>query len=62
MESFIEIVGVPKKEKYDLIYNDIVSDIAGNLFLCRYIFEGGRRTTLKMTPIDPSVPIHITEE
>jgi hypothetical protein len=62
MESFKEVVGVPKKEIHDLIYNDIISDIAGNLFICRYIFEGGRRTTLKIEPIDHSVPIHITEE
>jgi len=45
--------------KNDIVYNDIISDIAGNLFLCKYIFEDGERKVIEMKPIDNSVPVQI---
>jgi hypothetical protein len=48
--------------KSEIVYNDIVSDIAGNLFLCKYLFEGGERKIIEMKPIDNSIPVQITEE
>jgi hypothetical protein len=45
--------------KNDIVYNDIVSDIAGNLFLCKYIFENGERKVIETKPIDNSIPIQV---
>lgn len=59
LKKSLKIMPVLKKE---IVYNDIISDIAGNLFLCKYIFENGERKVIETKPIDNYIPVQITEE
>jgi hypothetical protein len=58
METLKKLLKEMPVIKNDIVYNDIVSDIAGNLFLCKYIFENGERKVIEMIPVG-STPIQI---